>query len=434
MSNIAIRVEDLGKQYRLGEIGTGTLSHDLNRWWSKMRGKEDPFAKVGEANDRTKKGNSDYVWALRDVNFDVKAGEVLGIIGRNGAGKSTLLKILSKVTAPTTGRIKIQGRIASLLEVGTGFHPDLTGRENVYLNGAILGMSKSEISRKFDEIVDFSGVERYIDTPVKRYSSGMYVRLAFAVSAFLEPEILIVDEVLAVGDAEFQKKCLGRMEDVSKNDGRTILFVSHNMAAVSNLCTSTIFMRNGTLQSMGPTDKIIEEYISYGKFNTGQVLAEDIQFTRRCTKASFEEISIISNGEITSSVDIKNEVIVEMNYRVLVDGAMVYPSIHVLDNMATCILATFPAKSATIGVDEFYGKPLRKGLYKSRVVIPGSFLNEKTYSISAFLVPEDAADMEIAEEVLSFSVTDTGEMRKEYGGDWWGLIRPKMAWSTERVS
>jgi len=433
MSNIAIRVEDLGKQYRLGEIGTGTISHDLNRWWSRVRGKEDPFAKIGEVNDRTTKGKSDYVWALRDVNFEVKAGEVLGIVGRNGAGKSTLLKILSKVTAPTTGRIKVQGRIASLLEVGTGFHPDLTGRENVYLNGAILGMSKSEINRKFDEIVDFSGVERYIDTPVKRYSSGMYVRLAFAVSAFLEPEILIVDEVLAVGDAEFQKKCLGRMQDVSRNDGRTILFVSHNMAAVSNLCTSTVFMRNGTLQSMGPTDKIIEEYISYGKFSEGRIFAEDIQFTRRCSKASLKDVSIISNGEITSSVDIKNDVIVEMQYQILVDGAVVWPSVHLLDNMGTCILATFPARSATIGVDEFFGKPLNKGLYKTRLIIPGSFLNEKNYSISAFLVPEDVNDMEVAEEVLSFSVTDTGEMRKEYGGDWIGLIRPKMAWSTEFV-
>jgi lipopolysaccharide transport system ATP-binding protein len=433
MSNIAIRVEDLGKQYRLGEIGTGTLSHDLNRWWSKLRGKEDPFAKVGEANDRTKKGNSDYVWALRDINFDVKAGEVLGIIGRNGAGKSTLLKILSKVTAPTTGRIKIQGRIASLLEVGTGFHPDLTGRENVYLNGAILGMSKSEINRKFDEIVDFSGVERYIDTPVKRYSSGMYVRLAFAVSAFLEPEILIVDEVLAVGDAEFQKKCLGRMEDVSKNDGRTILFVSHNMAAVSNLCTSTVFMRNGTLQSMGPTDKIIEEYISYGKFNSGQILAEDIQYTHRSSSASFDSISIISNGDVTSSVDIKNEVLIEMQYSVLVDGTTVYPSVHLLDNMGTCILATFNSPSASIEVDTFFGKPLKRGKYKSILTIPGNFLNEKTYTISAFLVPDDNSDTARAEEVLSFSVTDTGEMRKEFSGDWWGMIRPKMAWNTKFI-
>lgn len=246
MSDVAIKVENLSKLYRLGEVGTGTLGHDLNRWWARMRGKEDPFATVGETNDRTKKGSSDYVWSLKDVNFEVKQGEVLGIIGRNGAGKSTLLKILSKITAPTTGSIKVKGRIASLLEVGTGFHPELTGRENIFLNGAILGMSKTEIRSKFDEIVDFSGVERYIDTPVKRYSSGMYVRLAFAVSAFLEPEILIVDEVLAVGDAEFQKKCLGRMKDVSRNDGRTILFVSHSMAAVKQLCDKGLVMQHGT--------------------------------------------------------------------------------------------------------------------------------------------------------------------------------------------
>lgn len=430
MSDIAIKVENLGKQYRLGEVGTGTIGHDLNRWWARMRGREDPFAKVGEANDRTTKGSSDYVWALRDINFDVKAGEVLGIIGRNGAGKSTLLKILSKVTAPTTGSIKIQGRIASLLEVGTGFHPDLTGRENVYLNGAILGMSKSEINRKFDEIVDFSGVERYIDTPVKRYSSGMYVRLAFAVSAFLEPEILIVDEVLAVGDAEFQKKCLGRMEDVSKNDGRTILFVSHNMAAVSNLCSSTVFMRNGTLHSIGPTDKIIEEYISFGKSSAGQVSENDIVYTRRCSEAYFNEISIVSNGETTNSVGIRNDVVVEVQYTVITDGAIVYPSIHLLDNMGTVIFATFNGKSATIGIDEYFGKPLKKGRYVSRLTIPGNFLNEKAYTISAFLVPLDFQDLAIVEEVLSFSVIDTGDMRKEYSGDWIGLIRPKMEWST----
>lgn len=270
MSDIAIKVEGLGKQYRLGEIGTGTISQDLNRWWARLRGKEDPFAKVGETNDRTKKGSSDYVWSLRDIDFEVKKGEVLGIIGRNGAGKSTLLKILSKVTAPTTGRIKVDGRIASLLEVGTGFHPELTGRENIFLNGAILGMTKSEIRSKFDEIVDFSGVERYIDTPVKRYSSGMYVRLAFAVAAFLEPEILVVDEVLAVGDAEFQKKCMGRMKDVSVNDGRTVLFVSHNMAAVSQLCTTGLFLSNGQvytdgiIRGDGRIGDIIEMYLSTG--------------------------------------------------------------------------------------------------------------------------------------------------------------------------
>ncbi|HET9503944.1 MAG TPA: ABC transporter ATP-binding protein [Hymenobacter sp.] len=262
MSDIAIKVEGLGKQYRLGEIGTGTISHDLNRWFARLRGKEDPFATVGETNDRTKKGSSDYVWSLKDVDFEVKKGEVLGIIGRNGAGKSTLLKVLSKVTAPTTGNIKVNGRIASLLEVGTGFHPELTGRENIFLNGAILGMTKTEIRSKFDEIVDFSGVERYIDTPVKRYSSGMYVRLAFAVAAFLEPEILIVDEVLAVGDAEFQKKCLGRMKDVSTNDGRTVLFVSHNMAAVKGLCNKGLVMKNGQVLLQSSVEDSVTLYYS----------------------------------------------------------------------------------------------------------------------------------------------------------------------------
>jgi lipopolysaccharide transport system ATP-binding protein len=246
MSEIAIKVEQLSKLYALGQIGTGTISRDLERWYARIRGKEDPYAKIGQINDRTAKGSSDFVWSLRDINFEVKKGEVLGIIGRNGAGKSTLLKILSKITSPTTGRISIDGRIASLLEVGTGFHPEMTGRENIFMNGAILGMRKFEIQRKFDEIVDFAGVAAYIDTPVKRYSSGMYVRLAFAVAAFLEPEILIVDEVLAVGDAEFQKKCIGRMKDVSVNDGRTVLFVSHNMAAVKSLCTKGLVLKNGT--------------------------------------------------------------------------------------------------------------------------------------------------------------------------------------------
>src|SRR6476620_7821000 len=230
----AISVEGVSKQYRLGQIGTGSLKDDMNRWWHQVRGKEDPYLKIGEGNDRTQKGDSDYVWSLRDVSFDIEQGDSVGIIGRNGAGKSTLLKILSRVTAPTTGSVKVKGRIASLLEVGTGFHPDLSGRDNIYLNGAILGMRKHEIKRKFDEIVDFAGVERYIDTPVKRYSSGMYVRLAFAVAAHLESEILSVDEVLAVGDAEFQKKCLGKMSDVSKGEGRTVLFVSHNMSAIEN--------------------------------------------------------------------------------------------------------------------------------------------------------------------------------------------------------
>ncbi|HFK5586660.1 TPA: polysaccharide ABC transporter ATP-binding protein [Elizabethkingia anophelis] len=260
MKDIALEVENLSKQYRLGQVGTGTLTHDLNRWWHKIRGKKDPYLTVGEVNDRTTSGESDYVWSLQDVNFKIEQGDAVGIIGRNGAGKSTLLKLLSKVTKPTTGSIKVKGRIASLLEVGTGFHPEMTGRENIFLNGAILGMTRREIKSKFDEIVDFAGIERYIDTPVKRYSSGMYVRLAFAVAAHLESEILIVDEVLAVGDAEFQKKCLGKMGDVSKGEGRTVLFVSHNMTSVRELCDRGILMKNGTLNFQGGVNETILEY------------------------------------------------------------------------------------------------------------------------------------------------------------------------------
>lgn len=256
-----IEIKNLGKQYRLGAVGTGTFSHDVNRWWHKIRGKEDPYLKIGDLNDRTKSGNSDYVWALQDVSFDVQPGEILGIIGKNGAGKSTLLKLLSRVTAPSTGQITSYGRIASLLEVGTGFHPELTGRENIYLNGAILGMTKKEIASKFDEIVEFAGCARYIETPVKRYSSGMYVRLAFAVAAHLEPDILVVDEVLAVGDAEFQKKALGKMKEVSQGQGRTVLFVSHSMGAIRSICSSAVVLNNGTTIFKGAVDDAVNLYL-----------------------------------------------------------------------------------------------------------------------------------------------------------------------------
>ncbi len=263
MPSPVLKIDRISKQYRLGVSGTGTLSHDLTRWWHLMRGLEDPYLKIGEQNDRTKTGGSSYVWSLRDINLDVYKGEVLGIIGKNGAGKSTLLKILSRVTLPSTGSVKIKGRIASLLEVGTGFHPELTGRENIFLNGAILGMRKAEIQRKLEEIVEFSGVSRYLDTPVKRYSTGMLVRLGFAVAAHLEPEILIVDEVLAVGDAEFQAKCLGKMKDVSK-EGRTILFVSHNMSAMMSLCSRVAMLDKGMLVDSGDPTEIIRRYLQVG--------------------------------------------------------------------------------------------------------------------------------------------------------------------------
>ena len=257
-----IEVINLSKQYRLGQVGAGTIGHDINRWWAKVRGKEDPYLKIGEENDRTSKGSGDYVWALKDISFEVKEGEVLGIIGRNGAGKSTLLKLLSRTTAPTTGSINIRGKVASLLEVGTGFHPELSGRENIYLNGAIMGMRRAEITNKLDEIIDFAGVERYIDTPVKRYSSGMYVRLAFAVAAHLEPDILIVDEVLAVGDAEFQRKCLGKMGEITEGLGRTVLLVSHQLSTIELLCKNSILLENGLIKESGSSSDIINKYLN----------------------------------------------------------------------------------------------------------------------------------------------------------------------------
>ena len=267
-----IEVEGLSKAYQIGQIGTGTISRDIERFWAtRVRKREDPFLKIGQVNDRSTKGESDIVWSLRDINFEVNQGDAVGIIGKNGAGKSTLLKLLSRVTSPTEGQIKVKGRIATLLEVGTGFHPELSGRENIYLNGAILGMRKKEITRKLDEIIDFSGVERYIDTPVKRYSSGMYVRLAFAVAAHLESEILIVDEVLAVGDAEFQKKCLGKMGDISKGEGRTVLFVSHNMAAVKSLCSKGLLIENGSVRFNGNVDDAVDMYLFGNRNNDAAV-------------------------------------------------------------------------------------------------------------------------------------------------------------------
>ena len=277
-NDIILKIENISKQYRLGLVGTGTLSSDLTRWWHLVRGKEDPFLKIGDTNDRSVKGESDFVWSLKNIDFEVQRGDVLGIIGKNGAGKSTLLKILSRVTSPTTGSIKSDGRIASLLEVGTGFHPELTGKENIFLNGAILGMTKAEIESKLDEIIEFSGCERYIDTPSKRYSSGMTVRLAFAVAAFLEPDILIVDEVLAVGDAEFQKKAIGKMKEISNSDnGRTVLFVSHNMTAVMSLCNRGILLENGEISFMGSTEDTIAKYLTDNK----ETLSDFTQFKDR---------------------------------------------------------------------------------------------------------------------------------------------------------
>jgi lipopolysaccharide transport system ATP-binding protein len=315
LKDIILKAENISKQYRLGQVGTGTLSHDLNRWWHQLRGKENPYLKIGDTNDRSTKGTSDYVWALQDINFEVERGEVLGIIGKNGAGKSTLLKILSKVTAPSTGTIKSRGRIASLLEVGTGFNGEMTGRENIFLNGAILGMTKKEIASKIDEIIEFSGCERYIDTPVKRYSSGMTVRLAFAVAAFLEPEILVIDEVLAVGDAEFQKKAIGKMQDISRSGGRTVLFVSHNMAAIQKLCTKCILLQNGRFIMEGKTEDVINFYLSQSVLNDSEYVFNTKLSERKivfATKLTIEDC----NGDLMNEIPIGKPWIVKIHFTV----------------------------------------------------------------------------------------------------------------------
>lgn len=308
----SIEINKLSKLYKLGNISTGSLAHDINRWWHRVRNLEDPYSRIAQTNLRDQKGESDYVWSLKDIDLTVNQGDILGIIGKNGAGKSTLLKILSRVTGPTSGTVKMRGRVASLLEVGTGFHPDLTGRENIFLNGAILGMTKREIKKKMDEIVNFSGVERYIDTPVKRYSSGMYVRLAFAVAAHLEPEILIVDEVLAVGDAEFQKKCIGKMKDVSDKDGRTVLFVSHNLASMKQLCTSGIVLKDGLLDFQGTTNDAIDHYLNLEKikelnseFIKKEIEDKDVQL--------IEGYVLNSNKNKTTLFDISDDIIIKLN-------------------------------------------------------------------------------------------------------------------------
>lgn len=325
MSNTAIEFNNVGKQYILGIIGTGTLSQDLNRWWANIRGKEDPFLKIGDTNDRTQKSDSRFVWALRDVSFKVEQGDVVGIVGKNGAGKSTLLKILSRVTSPTTGSIKINGRIASLLEVGTGFHPEMTGRENIFMNGSIMGMTKAEIKRKFDEIVDFAGVAKYVDTPVKRYSSGMMVRLGFAIAAHLEPEILVVDEVLAVGDAEFQKKAIGKMQDVSRGEGRTVLFVSHNMAAVRSLCNRGVLLKNGTVNFMGSIPDTLSHYLNEDSgLQTGRIVdyikwtKQSLDINRISINGTEEPSSTLRSGQESLDVVIEGVTQEKMTYDIMV--------------------------------------------------------------------------------------------------------------------
>jgi len=392
----AIEVQNISKVYQIGEFSTGTLTQDIERWWLRKRGKEDRYVKIGETNEPSVKGENNMVWSLKDISFDVKQGDAVGIIGRNGAGKSTLLKILSRVTTPTTGSIKIKGRIASLLEVGTGFHPELTGRENIFLNGAILGMKRQEIKRKFDEIVDFSGVSRYIDTPVKRYSSGMYVRLAFAVAAHLESEILIVDEVLAVGDAEFQKKCMGKMGEVSKGEGRTVLFVSHNMGSISQLCSKAIYLSQGKLVNYDYTQKVVDFYVRSTSSNQ-EVYANS---------TSDKEMSIIKaytigdNGEQTSSFTHlhKIQIVIKLFvYKLVKDAELRF----VLKDTNGKAIFTSDVKIMETDVD-------MSNNVLAVAEIPGNFLRPGKFLITlATFVPHQRI-IDLATDAFTISVVDGG--------------------------
>ncbi len=384
----AIRFENISKQYRLGLVSTRTLSHDLNRWWqTKILRREDPYLKIGDVNIRSSKADSEYIWALRDINFEVQQGDVLGIIGKNGAGKSTLLKILSKVTAPTTGIIHAKGRIASLLEVGTGFHPEMTGRENIYMNGAIMGMTKAEINRKLDEIVDFSGVERYIDTPVKRYSSGMTVRLGFAIAAHLEPEILVVDEVLAVGDAEFQKKAIGKMQDVSKGEGRTVLFVSHNMGAVQSLCHKGILLENGILSYGGDIESTIRKYLAFQNEELSYHCTQD-----KNTSIFIKSIDIVDNNNQNKNTFFHTDkIIVKVDLTIKEKISESYLLLTILDKNKRKVFSAEKNVESQMSLE-----------------IASEFLTRGVYSIQAVVYKPAIAQYDYLEDVCSFDVVDAG--------------------------
>lgn len=422
--SVAIKVENLSKAYQLGTFSTGTLSRDLERWWTKMRGKEDPFLKIGETNDRSAKGASDIVWSLKDLDFSINQGEALGVIGKNGAGKSTLLKILSRVTTPTIGSVKVKGRVASLLEVGTGFHPELTGRENVFLNGAILGMRKKEIIQKFDEIVDFAGVERYIDTPVKRYSSGMYVRLAFAVAAHLDSEILIVDEVLAVGDAEFQKKCLGKMEDISAGAGRTVIFVSHNMQSIKQFCRKSILLKHGKMIDHGPTEEVLDNYLYVDRERS---FDNQLMHHVGNREVSIKRVRLVDgNKQPIDNYFINVPHFVEISYTIN-EASRLQLSFILSAGDGTTLFGSLNNHETN-----FYTAELAPGEYKSYIEIPGNLLNAGSYNIgfASFMV---GSENFYTDTILSFDTEDDGSLKKDFSGQFGGYLRPKLNWETIKI-
>jgi len=424
----AIKIENVSKQYRLGVISTGTLSHDLNRWWTtKILRKEDPYLKIGSVNDRSQKADSEYVWALKDINMEIEQGDVVGIIGKNGAGKSTLLKLLSRVTKPTTGSIKYKGRIASLLEVGTGFHPEMTGRENIYMNGAILGMTKQEVTRKLDEIVNFSGCERYIDTPVKRYSSGMMVRLGFAVAAHLDPEILVVDEVLAVGDAEFQKKAIGKMQDVSKGEGRTVLFVSHNMTSVKALCRRGVILKNGLLVDDGDVDTIVTHYLrGDSEIDNYKVWDEPV-----VGKKGFELLEIgvrRKNANYSDVMRMDDELELVIRYRLTRPINKFWITLHMKNEQGNKIFSFS-------GGGRCYDMHHEAGEYEQVCHIPANFLNWGSYAID-FMAFEQENNIEmLADEndLISFTVANRQIAIGGYMGKEPGDVTPKFDFEERRL-
>ena len=419
MFNTVISVEQVSKSYRLGQIGGGTLKEDFARWCAKLQGKPDPSLKIGQEHHARLMGQE--FWALQDVSFEVKEGEVLGIIGRNGAGKSTLLKILSQVTTPTSGEIKIKGRIASLLEVGTGFHPELTGRENVFLNGAILGMTKAEIRKKFDEIVAFSGIEEFIDTPVKRYSSGMYVRLAFAVAAHLEPEILIVDEVLAVGDAEFQKKCLGKMGEAAKG-GRTVLFVSHNMTAVQSLCRRALMLAGGQLIADDAVAPVVTRYLREAQGSSEAKQWTDPQTAPGNDLIRVKRVRILPDGDSASLLTMQTPLHIETEYWVVKVGAATHLTYHLVNDQGIIVL--------TFGCSSEIRQP---GVYKGVCTIPGQLLNSGGYYLKFLIVENENQVTYENDGIAFFNVVDAVERNHACMGREPGVVQPILSWRTENL-
>jgi len=434
MSDIALKVEHLSKRYRIGleEKRADTL---VGSALNLIRQPERNFRRLASLSRFGSNGENDasIMWALRDVSFEMRTGEVLGLIGANGAGKSTLLKILTRITEPTGGSATITGRVSSLLEVGTGFHQELTGRENVYLNGSVLGMGKSDIDRRFDEIVEFSGVERFIDTPVKRYSSGMQVRLAFSVAAYLEPDVLLVDEVLAVGDSAFQKKCLGRMDQVAE-EGRTIIFVSHNMAAVKMLCKRGVLLEGGNITADGPMDQTLESYLGSDSRKVPEVQWDDLSKAPGDDRVRLSSVRLRPGKAISASMEYRSPFQIEVEYVNNEPGIVLSISIHIRDSQGNLVFATGNVPSASITVDPWHGKPQPVGIYRSVCTIPGALLNEGLHHVTVFINGEFVKETIVRQvDLLSFEIIDSERSEREFSGEWLGIIRPILHWDTNKL-